>query len=37
MEHEEWKNCRCPYGCIPCEICIKKDCLDDPEYESDID
>jgi len=33
MKHEEWKNLRCPCWDIDCMMCLRKYCLEDPEYE----
>lgn len=33
MNHEEWKATRCQYWDLDCMDCIKKECLDDQEYE----
>lgn len=35
MNHDEWKSARCPQWDIDCMECIRKECLDDPEYESE--
>lgn len=35
MKHDEWKKWRCPYWDFDCMECLKKPCLDDPEYEPD--
>lgn len=37
MKHDEWKQTRCPMWDIPCTECLKKPCLDDPEYEDDTE
>jgi len=33
MKHEEWKQFRCPYWDTNCMLCLRQDCLEDPEYE----
>ncbi len=33
MKHDEWKAWRCPIWDFDCDECLRKMCLDDPEYE----
>ena len=34
MNHEQWKSWRCRFD-GDCFRCMKKECLDDPEYEGE--
>jgi len=33
MNHTDWKKYRCDKWDMNCDLCLKAECLDDPEYE----